>query len=175
MTQQHSRFLSFTASSALSVAVACAGLGIAGQVDARPGGGGGPHGGGARTSVNHGGGGGANVNRGGNANVNRNANVNANRNVNANVNRNTNVNVNRNVNVVGGRGGVYDDYHPIATAAAVTATVAVTAAVVGSVVNTLPPSCVPVVMNGITYQQCGGAYYQPQYVGSQVNYVVVNP
>lgn len=43
-----------------------------------------------------------------------------------------NVNVNRNVNVnVNNRGGWDNDYHPVATAAAVTAGVAVTAAVVG--------------------------------------------
>jgi hypothetical protein len=27
----------------------------------------------------------------------------------------------------------------------------------------------------MTYQQCGGTYYQPQYAGSSVTYVVVNP
>ncbi|EXI91144.1 MAG: hypothetical protein AW11_00188 [Candidatus Accumulibacter regalis] len=91
---------------------------------------------------------------------------------NTNVNRNTNVNVNRNVDVdVNRRGG----YHPVATGVAVGAAVAVTAAVVGSMVTTLPPSCVPYVHAGITYQQCGGAYYQPQYAGSSVTYVVVDP
>ena len=91
---------------------------------------------------------------------------------NTNVNRNTNVNVNRNVDVdVSRRGG----YHPVATGVAVGAAVAVTAAVVGSMVTTLPPSCVPYVHAGITYQQCGGAYYQPQYAGSSVTYVVVDP
>lgn len=91
---------------------------------------------------------------------------------NTNVNRNTNVNVNRNVDVdVNRRGG----YHPVATGVAVGAAVAVTAAVVGSMVTTLPPSCVPYVHAGITYQQCGGAYYQPQYAGSSVTYVVVAP
>jgi hypothetical protein len=58
---------------------------------------------------------------------------------------------------------------------AVGAAVAVTAVVVGSIVNTLPPSCVPYVYAGMTYQQCGGTYYQPQYAGSSVTYVVVNP
>jgi hypothetical protein len=82
------------------------------------------------------------------------------------------VNVNRNVDVdVNHRGG----YHPVGTAVAVGAAVAVTAVVVGSIVNTLPPSCVPYVYAGMTYQQCGGTYYQPQYAGSSVTYVVVNP
>lgn len=86
-----------------------------------------------------------------------------------------NVNVNRNVNVNvdhrGCCGGWDNDYHPVATAAAVTATVAVTSAVVGSIVRSVPPSCVPVNYGGMIYQQCGSTWYMPQ--GSQ--YVVVNP
>jgi hypothetical protein len=88
-----------------------------------------------------------------------------------------NVNVNKNVNVnVDNRGGCCNngwdnDYHPIATAAAVTATVAVTSAIVGSIVNAPPPGCVPVNYGGIIYQQCGGTWYQPQ--GAQ--FVVINP
>ncbi|GAB7127692.1 hypothetical protein JCM19000A_21990 [Silvimonas sp. JCM 19000] len=65
--------------------------------------------------------------------------------------------------------------HPVATAAAVTATVAVTAAVVGSIVHSIPPSCTAVIVNGLTYQQCGSTWYQPQYVGTSVQYVVINP
>ena len=92
------------------------------------------------------------------------------------VNNVNNVNVDRNVNVnvEGNRGccgGWDNDYHPVATAAAVTAGVAVTSAVVGSMVRSVPPSCVPVNYGGMVYQQCGGTWYQPQ--GSQ--YVVVNP
>jgi len=51
------------------------------------------------------------------------------------------------------------------------ATVAVTAAVVGSV----PPNCTAVNYGGMVYQQCGSTWYQPQYVGSQVQYIVVAP
>ena len=79
-----------------------------------------------------------------------------------------------NVNVEGRRGccgGWDNDYHPVATAAAVTAGVAVTSAVVGSLVRSVPPSCVPVNYGGMVYQQCGSTWYQPQ--GSE--YVVVNP
>jgi hypothetical protein len=112
-----------------------------------------------------------NVNRNSNANVNRNSNVNVNRNSNVNVNRNSNVNVNKNVNV----DVHHDNYHPVATAAAVTAAVVVTSAVVGSVVYSVPPSCVPVRMGNVTYQQCGSTWYQPQYAGSTVQYVVINP
>ncbi len=91
-----------------------------------------------------------------------------------NVNNNVNVNKNVNVNVDNNRGGCCgwdDDYHPVATAAAVTATVAVTSAVIGSIVNTPPPGCVPVNYGGIIYQQCGTTWYQPQ--GTQ--FVVVAP
>jgi len=105
-------------------------------------------------------------------NVNRNNNTNVNRNTNVNTNRNVNVNTNRNVNV-----NVDTDYnrHPIGTAVAVGATVAVTAAVVGSIVNTVPANCVPVQMGPTLYQQCGSTWYQPQYVGTNVQYVVVAP
>jgi hypothetical protein len=88
---------------------------------------------------------------------------------------NVNVNKNVNVNVSNNRGccnnGWDNDYHPIATAAAVTATVAVTSAVIGSIVNAPPPGCVPVNYGGYVYQQCGSTWYQPQ--GTQ--YVVIAP
>ncbi|WP_321792687.1 hypothetical protein [Caballeronia sp. J97] len=71
-------------------------------------------------------------------------------------------------------GGWYDD-HPIATAAAVTTAAVATAAVVGSIVRSLPPSCSAVNINGAVYQQCGSAWYEPQYSGTTVQYVVVNP
>jgi hypothetical protein len=95
------------------------------------------------------------------------------------VRNNTRTNVNRNLNV---HRDIdidvdhdYRDYHPVATAVGVTAAVAVTAAVVGSIVYSLPPACSAVVVNGLTYQSCGGTWYQPQYVGTQVSYVVVTP
>ena len=101
-------------------------------------------------------------------------NVNVNRNANVNVNRNVNVNVNN-----GYRGGYYGGgccYHPVAAAAAVTATAVVTAAVVGSIVQSVPPSCTSVIVNGLAYQQCGSTWYQPQFAGSTTNYgIVVNP
>jgi hypothetical protein len=54
-------------------------------------------------------------------------------------------------------------------------TVGVTAAVVGSMVATLPPSCSTVVTGGVTYEQCGETWYQPQYIGTEVQYMVVTP
>jgi hypothetical protein len=133
-------------------------------------GGGGGGGGGGR----HGGGGGVQAREHTQINNSR-ADVRTNNVRNTSVN---NVNVNRNVNVDVDRhggccyGGGWDrDYHPVATAAAVTATAAVTAAVVGSVVRSVPPSCVPVNYGGMIYQQCGSTWYLPQ--GSQ--YLVVDP
>lgn len=105
----------------------------------------------SRSSVNH--------------NKNTNRNINRNRNTNVNVNRNTNVNVNVNNH------GRY--YHPVARGLAVGATIAVTAAVIGSIVNTVPAGCVTVIRGGIAYQQCGSTWYQPQYAGNNVSYVVI--
>jgi hypothetical protein len=144
---------------------------------------------GARSSVSRGGSVSRSANVDRSANVNRSANVDRSASVNrsANVNRDVNVNnVNRNVNVdrdvdvnvdhrYGGGWGYGCCYHPGATAAAVTAAAVTTAAVVGSAVHTLPPSCGAVTVNGFTYQQCGSTWYQPQFSGSSVTYVVVNP
>jgi hypothetical protein len=120
-----------------------------------------------------GGGGGAHVGGGDRQVNNSRADVRTNNVRNTSVN---NVNVNRNVNVNASRGGCCNggwdnDYHPVATAAAVTATVAVTSAVIGSMVRTVPAGCVPVNYGGIVYQQCGSTWYQPQ--GGQ--YIVINP
>jgi len=87
------------------------------------------------------------------------------------VNRNTNVDRSANVDV-DVEGGWDDRHHrPVAGAAAVTAA----AVVVGSMVSSVPANCVPVTHNNVVYQQCGSTWYQPQYVGSQVQYEVVNP
>ena len=127
-------------------------------------------------------GGNRNVRSSANSSVNRNYNQNTN--VNRNVNVNQNVNVNRNVNVNtsyhgGYYGGAYYGggccYHPVATAAAVTATAVATAAVVGTIVDRPPAGCVTQVINGLAYQQCGNTWYQPQMSGTTTTYLVVNP
>jgi len=110
------------------------------------------------------------------ANVNR-ANIN-----NANVNRANinNANVN-NINVNNGYGGNYRlDYdvdngwhHPVAAGAAFGVAAAVTSAAIGSVVYTLPPSCTTTVVNGVSYSNCGGVWYEPQFSGTSVEYIVV--
>jgi len=145
--------------------------------------GGGRGGGGGGGGAHHAGGGGGGAHAGGGGGGGR-KNVQANHNkadVRTNNVRNTsvnNVNVNRNTNVNvnvdrGGccNGGWDNDYHPVATAVAVTAAVGVTSAIVGSMVRTVPTGCVPVNYGGMIYQQCGGAWYQPQ--GSQ--FVVISP
>ena len=118
-----------------------------------------------------------NFNRGGTSNFNRNQNLNVNRNVNRNVN--ANVNVNRNVNVHGGYyggGGYYGRpyYGGVSTGAAVA--IGLTGLAIGTMIGAsqVPSSgCTTVMVRGIGYQQCGSTWLQPQYVGSQVNYVVV--
>jgi hypothetical protein len=95
-----------------------------------------------------------------------------NRDVNRNVNRDVNRNVNRDWNV---DVDVDRNWHPVARAAAWGTAAAVTAAAIGSVVYSLPPSCVITVVNGVSYQQCGGVWYAPQFEGSTVSYVVVSP
>ena len=93
------------------------------------------------------------------------------------VNRNTNISSSRNVNVnVEGNDHWNDwDDHPVATGAAVAAGVALTSAAIGSIAYSVPPSCVPQMVGDVTYQQCGDVWYQPQYAGSNVQYVVVSP
>lgn len=65
-----------------------------------------------------------------------------------------------------------DWYHPWATAAVIGATTA-TAVAIGTAVASVPATCVPLMVNGVSYQQCGSTWYQPQYAGTQVQYVVV--
>ena len=149
---------------------------------AREGRGGGGGGGGNRAAPSHSGGGGANRapaqannakadTRSNNVRSTSVNNVNTSRNTNVNASRNTNVNINVEGNNNCCHNGWDDDYHPVATAAAITATVAVTSAVIGSMVRTVPANCVPVNYGGMVYQQCGSTWYQPQ--GTQ--FIVVNP
>jgi hypothetical protein len=81
-------------------------------------------------------------------------------------------NNNVNVNVNGDHGWDWDDhYHPVAAGVAFGAAAAVTRAAVGSMMYSLPPACSP--YRG-PYYYCGGVYYEPQYQGDKVVYVVVN-
>ena len=40
--------------------------------------------------------------------------------------------------------------------------------------DSLPPSCANRYYGGVSYSYCNGTWYQPQYAGSSVTYVVVN-
>ncbi|WP_319524960.1 hypothetical protein [uncultured Desulfosarcina sp.] len=88
-------------------------------------------------------------------------------------NHNTNVNVN--VNHGGpGPGGPPPHHHN--DGAAIVAG-AITGLAVGAIVAaaSMPPSCVTVVVNNVSYRQCGSTWYQPYYAGTEVQYVVVDP
>lgn len=50
---------------------------------------------------------------------------------------------------------------------------AVTGAIIGSTVWALPPSCPVTVVGGVPYNHCGGVWYQPQFQGTEANYIVV--
>jgi hypothetical protein len=94
----------------------------------------------------------------------------------ANVNRNVNnVNVNRNWNtdIDVDNGWGWGGGHPVAAGAAFAAGAAVTSAAIGSVAYSLPAACSVVVVNGISYQHCGSTWYEPQFAGTSVSYVVV--
>ena len=69
----------------------------------------------------------------------------------------------------GGWGGYYD--HPVAAGVVTGAVIGATAAAVGSTYYDLPPGCP---YTG-AYYSCGGVYYQPQYQGTDVTYVTVDP
>jgi hypothetical protein len=45
---------------------------------------------------------------------------------------------------------------------------------IGSIAYSLPSGCVTRTYTGIAYRYCGSTWYQPQYYGSSVNYVVVS-
>ena len=46
---------------------------------------------------------------------------------------------------------------------------------IGTTVVALPPACSRVVVNGVSYYNCGGTYYQQAYNGPDVVYMVVQP
>ena len=107
---------------------------------------------------------GGNINRGNinTGNINR-GNINTG---NVNGNWSTDIDVDNGWNGYGGWGAA-------AAGAAVGAAVGY-AASVGSVVYALPAGCATSVVNGITYQNCNGVWYEPSFAGSSVSYTVVN-
>jgi len=126
----------------------------------------------ARTSVNRSKSVKVDSNRRTNVDIDRNRDINIDRDRDINIDRDRDVDIDidrdRDIDVDIDRYGCC--YHSgWGTAAAIT-----TALVVGSVVNTLPPNCTTVVVNGFAYRQCGSTWYQPQFYGSRTTYLVVN-
>jgi hypothetical protein len=70
-----------------------------------------------------------------------------------------------------GWGGDWD--YPVGAGLVIGTTAALTAAAIGSVYYSLPPGCSPYYYGAASYYGCGGAWYQPQYVGTSVQYTVV--
>ena len=129
------------------------------QADARKGN---KKGGNTRTSVNKNRNSNRNTNKNRNTNINRNSNKNTNVNVNSNRNKNTNVNIDVDV----------DRRHRRHNNGGFVAGLA-TGLVIGAIVNSLPSGCTTVMRNGIAYNQCGSTWYQPQYSGNNVTYIIV--
>lgn len=122
----------------------------------------------ARTSVNRSKSVNVDSSRRTNVDIDRNRDVNINRSRDINIDRDVDIDIDRDIDVdIDHHGCCY--HSGWGTAAAIT-----TALVVGSVVNTLPPNCTTVVVNGFAYRQCGSTWYQPQFAGSRTTYVVVN-
>jgi hypothetical protein len=91
-------------------------------------------------------------------------------------NRNTNINIDAD-----GRHGYagygdyrYRPYAPVARAVVAGAVVGATArAVAGSYYPVLPAGCTNIYRETVSYYQCGSVWYQPTYVGTSIQYVVV--
>jgi hypothetical protein len=75
-----------------------------------------------------------------------------------------------------------DDYHghyyyggyPVGAGLAVATGVAVGTAISASAFRAMSCPMTPVVVNGVTFYQCGSTWYQPAYQGGQMTYIVVN-
>lgn len=107
------------------------------------------------------------------------SNVDRNRDINRDINRDVNRNATRDIehDHDWDWDNDYDGccWHPFAAAAAVTAGAAITAAAIGSVTYALPADCSVTIVNGITYQNCAGTWYEPQFNGTTTTYIVVEP
>lgn len=64
---------------------------------------------------------------------------------------------------------------PVAGAVVAGAAMTATALAVGTVVSSQPSGCGEQTVGGLTYLNCDGTWFQPQYQGGQVVYVVVAP
>jgi hypothetical protein len=79
----------------------------------------------------------------------------------------------RDNDIVAGGGRWDNDYGCCSGRGAAFAAGAITAAAIGSVMYTLPPSCPITYVGSVTYNYCGGVWYQPQFSGTDTTYIVV--
>jgi hypothetical protein len=121
-------------------------------------------------------GGGANVGNGNRENLGNGNRTNVGNGNRTNISNDRPINVNDNdLNINGGHwDGGYGCCYGWGAAAAGFAAGAITAAAIGSTVYALPPSCPAYYYGGVTYNHCGGVWYEPQFQGTETTYVVVN-
>lgn len=132
-------------------------------------------GGGANIGNRPAGGAGSNIGGGNRTNIGEGNRTNIGEGNRTNISNDRPINVNDNdVNIGGDWDGHYGCCYGWGAAAAGFAAGAITAAAIGSTVYALPPSCPAYVYGGVTYNHCGGAWYQPQFEGEETTYVVVN-
>jgi len=74
--------------------------------------------------------------------------------------------------IIGG-GGHWDYGHGCCYGWGAAAAGFVAGAAIGSMVYALPAGCPPYVYGGVTYNHCGGAWYAPQFEGTETTYIVV--
>ncbi|HEV8235680.1 MAG TPA: hypothetical protein VGP84_13820 [Gemmatimonadaceae bacterium] len=142
------------------------------RVANRPAGGVGAGAGGGRTNV---GGDRTNIGNGNRGNIGSGDRGNIGNGDRTNISNDRPININDNDIVAGGGhwDGDYGCCYGWGAAAAGFAAGAITAAALGSTVYALPPSCPVAVYGGVTYNHCGGVWYQPQFEGTETTYVVV--
>ena len=92
---------------------------------------------------------------------------------NVNIDRDGITNINNDVDWGWHSGYGYGWGYGAAAAAGAVVGAAVTSAVIGSTVYALPPSCVSSLYSGLTYYNCNDVWYQAQFVGDEVTYIVV--
>jgi hypothetical protein len=71
-------------------------------------------------------------------------------------------------------GGYYGGY-PAYPTGGVAAGMVIGATMTAAAFNAQKASCSTLVVNGVSYYQCGSTWYQPSYQGGNVTYIVVNP
>jgi YHS domain-containing protein len=112
-------------------------------------------------------------NRGNISGGNRGNNINTGDRNNINIDRDGIGNINADVDWGWHPGYGYGWGYGAAAAAGAVVGAAVTSAAIGSAVYALPPSCVSSLYGGLTYYNCNDVWYQAQFQGDNVTYIVV--